>query len=88
VRLDPSDAEARLSLGAARFEQGRAVQAAQHFEMAISLDPENASAHSNLGSVYLSMGRRVEAVRCFERALALEPGMPQALEGLREASLR
>ena len=88
VRLRPRDPEAHLSLGAARFEQGRIDESIAHFETVVSLRPQDPRAFDNLGMVLLSAGRFAAAEQIFGRLLTLDPKNENAEAGLMEARRR
>ena len=74
LALNPDLAEARLSLGMAKFRNTRDFAAAEkHFLRAIELDPELASAHHWYSIVLAELGRTDEALREIELAARLDP---------------
>jgi Tfp pilus assembly protein PilF len=48
IRLDPSDAEARIALAHLQMKQGNAKAAAANFEVAAKLQPQNAALRQEL----------------------------------------
>ncbi len=75
LALDPDLAEARISLGMAKFRNSRdAAQAEKHFLRAIEIEPSLATAHHWYSIVLNETGRPAEALREMEIAARLEPG--------------
>jgi tetratricopeptide (TPR) repeat protein len=75
LRLDPYNADAHNSLGAALQKLGNREQAMVHFRTAIRLQPDNALAHYNMG---LFMGLDFdEALRELQTARRLLPDRPE-----------
>jgi len=86
VRLEPSRAEARSTLGAILMSRGAPGAAQAELLEAIRLDPDYANAYFNLGIVYERRRRPEDAQRAYERAVALDPANIDAkirLESLR-----
>lgn len=54
LEVTPSDTEARLALGAAKFNSGDMVEAEKQWREVLRLDAKNAEAHYNLGFLHLS----------------------------------
>jgi tetratricopeptide (TPR) repeat protein len=61
------------NLGNILRTQGRAAEAAECYERALSLDPASVDTLYNLGNTCLGLGRRERAVTYFEQALRLKP---------------
>jgi len=61
------------NLGNILRSQGRAAEAAECYERALSLDPASVNTLYNLGNTCLDLGRRDRAVTYFEQALRLKP---------------
>jgi tetratricopeptide (TPR) repeat protein len=88
VELKPDFMEARLNLGAALLDAGKADEAQAAFEAALEIDPGSAPAHLRLGSIYLERGRPREAASHLEQALRLDPTLSAARNSLGVARLR
>ncbi|MDQ3801622.1 MAG: protein kinase [Acidobacteriota bacterium] len=74
LALDPDLAEARISLGMAKFINTKDFAAAEkHFLRAIEIDPSLASAHHWYSHVLLQVGKIDDAVREKEIAARLAP---------------
>src|SRR2546427_5926759 len=58
------------------FRAGRAEEARQCFNRALTLNPANADAHHNLALMEAGLGRHAEALASIDRALALQPQHP------------
>jgi tetratricopeptide (TPR) repeat protein len=61
VELEPTFAQARLSLGKLHFRAGRLADAASELEHVIKINPELAEAYYQLGRVYARLKRTSEA---------------------------
>lgn len=88
VAVRPDNARAHNNLGSALWRQGKAEEAAQHFERALELKPIYADAYSNLGNVRLRAGRIEEAVGLYRKALQLKPASASAHNNLGNAEYR
>lgn len=82
VTRAPGDAVARLALGVALLEAGRAGDALPHLSEAVRLDPVNAIASLNLGNALLDIGRVADAVTQLESAIRLNPSAADAHNNL------
>jgi predicted O-linked N-acetylglucosamine transferase (SPINDLY family) len=69
----PDQVAARLELGTAYDQQGRALDAIALFESAVGLAPDSAIAHYTLGSALHRTGRLPSALLSYDRALAIDP---------------
>lgn len=58
---------------------GKADEAADHWQRAVTLDGKHARAHNNLGMYWLHIGKYPEGLAHMNRALALEPDNPDYL---------
>jgi protein O-mannosyl-transferase len=65
-------------------EQGRAPEAIERYNEALSMHPAHAEAHAALGRLERRQGRLDEAMRHFEAALTLKPDLAVALAGKAE----
>jgi tetratricopeptide (TPR) repeat protein len=78
LEVRPADAEAHFQLAMLLMSQGRADEAAGHFEQAVRLRSDSPEAWNNLGNVQLLRGQTAEAVRCYREAVRLRPGYAEA----------
>lgn len=75
LALDPDLAEARVSLGMAKFKNtGDFPAAEKHFLRAIEINPRSATAHHWYALVLSSVGKADEAVRELQIAVQIDPG--------------
>ncbi|MCZ7680336.1 MAG: tetratricopeptide repeat protein [Sandaracinaceae bacterium] len=82
AELDPEDATARTSLGAALAELGRLDEAIDATREAVRLAPRDAAAHANLG-LLLAARRDPNGARAhLRRALTLDPDDARARAAL------
>jgi tetratricopeptide (TPR) repeat protein len=61
IALDPDAYEARVTLGRALVQQGRAAEAVAHLQRAAALAPNNPEPHYQLALAYRRLGRTAEA---------------------------
>ena len=73
MRLKPEDAQAHNNLGNALAEQGKVVEATEHYREALWLNIDNPEAHFNLALALLSQGKRDEATAHLTEAVRLKP---------------
>ncbi len=73
VRLKPDDASARVLLGNAYAEVGRAQEATICYQEALGLDPNCFDAYLGIGKVQFDHGAFSEAVASYEKALKIRP---------------
>jgi Flp pilus assembly protein TadD len=74
IELEPTEAEARIFLGAMLARLGRLDEAeALHRRATACLTGAVDEAYLNLGYVLRARGRYEEALECFERAMTLDP---------------
>lgn len=73
ILLEPSWAQAYVTLGNVRQAQGLLDAAIRSYTQALELDPNLAQAHANLGSMFYKQGLPEEAITCYRRALSLKP---------------
>lgn len=84
----PANSRAHNNLGKAVLAEGRAAEAAAHFERAIRLQPAAPEPHYNLGLALVHLNRRQEAMGEYEAALRLQPKYAEARNNLGNALLQ
>ncbi len=65
-----------LSLGWAKQEEGRLIEARAHYEEALRIQPDSAAAYLNVGGLAEEQGRMEDAEAAFRTALRLQPLFP------------
>lgn len=78
IRLDGSNAFARMGLGELKIAAGRPEEAVHKFELTLRCQPALVAAHLGLGNALAAMGRNEEALGSYKRAIALRPRLPEA----------
>lgn len=73
VQMDPTNADAHLSLGMALRADGKLKEARDHLVEALRLHPENAQACQELAAVLIETGNARESVSLLDHAIALRP---------------
>jgi serine/threonine-protein kinase len=76
LRLDSTNAEARVALGILSLTQHRWEDAERELLRAIALQPGLSDAHFHYGRALIYQGRLADGVRSFEVARGLEPSSP------------
>ena len=74
----PSEAGARIALGAAQMGAGDSAAAAEAYNVAAVLDPARLEARLGLALALLQAGRAGEALDAALAATAIEPASPDA----------
>lgn len=74
VQVEPGNAVAHRTLGAAYGNAGELVKAADQLRLAVEHKPDYALAFADLGWVLTRQGRLSEAIANFRQSLDLEPG--------------
>lgn len=69
----PADARKEYELGLKSVSKGNVVEAASHFEQAVSLYPEYLAARNDLGAQFLKLKRIDEAEKCFQMVIEKDP---------------
>ena len=82
ILLDPTNAQARDTLGSAYFGKSLYDQAIADFTHAIALKPDYANAYKDRGLTYEKLGRRDEAIADYRAALRIDPSEQAAKDGL------
>lgn len=77
IRLDGTNALARLGLGELKIAVGQPQEAAAEFALALKRKPALIAAHLGLGDALACMGRNEEALERYDAALALRPRLPE-----------
>lgn len=88
VRLAPTYAPARLSLGNALGQVGDWAGAAECLEDLLAADPRNSAGHNEIAMVLVRLGRLDEAEAHFRTAVRLAPGNPVPVNNLGNLLLR
>ena len=82
VRKDPHNAQLRVLLGNALYEDGHLFEAESHLKKALELQPRYAEAHCNLAVILHSESRLGEAERHYQAALEVDTSLVEAKAGL------
>jgi type IV pilus assembly protein PilF len=69
IQVNPNNKEAHYGLGYLLAEQGKWVQAEEHFRAALDIDQDYSEAHTFLGKVLESQDRWPEAIQEYRQAL-------------------
>ncbi|MBC8270341.1 MAG: tetratricopeptide repeat protein [Rhodospirillaceae bacterium] len=80
--IDPSFANAYLSLGFLLRQQGRLDEAIECYTEATTIQPNFFQAHFNLGNALKQQGKLDEAATCFNKVLAINPAIAEAHNSL------
>jgi hypothetical protein len=73
LKKNPNDAKAHVGVGQALVDQGKIVEAADHFRAAIQADPKLPAAHYHMGLLHRRQNQLPDAVREFETTVRLDP---------------
>ena len=73
IRLNPEDAFAYYSRGAAYYDLGRHDLAMQDYDAVIRLDPQNGRAYTGRGATYHSFRQYERAIQDYDEAIRLDP---------------
>lgn len=82
LALTPKSPTLQCSYGCCLFKEGRAGEAAKHFEKTLQLNPEYLPALNNLGAAYYAQGKTRQSIICYNKVLELEPNNIDALNNL------
>jgi len=82
IAADPDDVSARVGLGAALLDVGRADEARAHLSFALDRGANSAELYDNLGLSLLVRDDHEAAATMFQRAIAVNPSMTSAICGL------
>ena len=82
VQKLPTNARAHNDLANALFDDGRAEEALEHFQKAISLDPKSAINYYNMANALVSLKRPDEAAEAFRTTILLNPKHAKAHNNL------
>ena len=82
VRKDPHNAQLRVLLGNALYEDGHHYEAESHLQKALELQPRYAEAHCNLAVILHAESRLGEAERHYQAALEVDTSLVEAKAGL------
>ena len=72
-------AQIQHNLGTALYMQGRDLEAAKAFDLALAINPRADDSMLSLGQVMLSQTNPTAAAECARRALSMKPNNPSAL---------
>ncbi|MCU7921007.1 MAG: tetratricopeptide repeat protein [Candidatus Thiodiazotropha sp. (ex Epidulcina cf. delphinae)] len=78
---------ARLEMADKAYEQGRWVEAEQHYQAIIEVAPKDFYAWFRLGNARLRQGNIEAAIHAYESALQRDPRQPKPYHNLAEAYL-
>jgi len=87
IRQDPRRVQLHDDVAQLYLEEGRAIDAAAHFEASAKLKPESAAAHFNVGTALAVAGKLDEAMDRYRQALRINPGYALAHNNLGNALL-
>jgi tetratricopeptide (TPR) repeat protein len=73
-------AEANYFAGNFLVRQGRAGEALEHFQKALTLEPESAAFHGGICTAFWQMGRVDEAIFQYQKAVEINPNFAEAAE--------
>jgi tetratricopeptide (TPR) repeat protein len=82
VKKSPNKARPHNNLGEVYFNQGRRLEATDHFQEALRIDPNYAEAHYNVGTVFFHQGKYQEAINQYKEALRINPNYAKAHNNL------
>ena len=82
LRLDGTNALARLGLGELKIAAGQPQEALTEFERALQRQPGMVAAHLDMGNALAFMGRDEESLAWYEAALALRPRLAEGEFGV------
>jgi tetratricopeptide (TPR) repeat protein len=78
IRLDGTNALARMGLGELMLAQGRPEEAIREFDLALRLKPALIAASMEIGHALAMMGRYEEALQYYKKVLKLKPRLAEA----------
>ena len=78
----PRGAWREFNQGRADLRKGRANEAADHLNTAVTIDPEFADAHNDLGVTYFRLGDYERSIEHMRKAIELDPGHQPATNNL------
>ena len=87
IRQDPRRVQLHDDVAQLYLEEGRATEAAAHFEASMTLKPESSAAHFNFGTALAVAGKLDEAIDQYRQALRINPGYAPAHNNLGNALL-
>src|SRR5438876_967227 len=86
--INPDSADAHNNWGTALAQQGKLVEAIEHYQRALQMRPDYADAHTNLGNALAQQGKLSEAVEHYGQALKIKPDFGKAVSNLGSALAR
>src|SRR6267378_539469 len=82
IAIDPRSPVAHNNWGDALAEQGKMVEAIEHYQQALQFKPDYARAHNNWGNALANQGKMAEAIPHYEQALQFKPDYADAHNNL------
>ena len=82
VIREPDNAQWRVLLAGAYFENRQNYEAVEHLQEALRLQPDFAVAHCNLAIILHRQARQIEAIEHYRKALQLDSTLVEAKMGL------
>ncbi len=82
LKVIPGEPNAIVLLGRALRRQGRAEEAREILQGAVTARPGWAEGHAELGLALAAVGKNLAAIKAFERALSLDPALANAWRAL------
>jgi len=82
LQVTRQNALAHNNLGVALLNQGKSVEAENHFAKAMEIKPDYAAAHDNMGLILASRGKLNEAVMHYQEALRVKPKDDKAYDNM------
>ncbi len=82
LQVDPADWMAQFQLGLLAHQQGRDIEAIEHYQQAIRAHSGYSEALCNLGMIFAGQGRQQQAVSLFQAAIQAKPDNMEAYNNL------
>jgi Tfp pilus assembly protein PilF/quercetin dioxygenase-like cupin family protein len=82
LHADENHVAANNLFGLLCLQSGRAEEAVQYIEKALSISPDDAQAHSNLGIAYRNLNQLQQAAEHFHKSIKLAPKNPGPFNNL------
>jgi len=78
LAIDPESSVAQFGMGNALADQGKPLEAIEHYGQAVRSRPDYADAHDNWGAALAQQGKLAEAIDHYQSALRIMPDYPEA----------